>query len=79
MDQTRRHWLTRERALGYATILVITELALFAFCVAGSYGLVVPLDHQPSTDFLSFYAAGAMSDSGTPWLVYDHAAHHAVW
>ena len=63
---------------GYATILAITEMALFAFCVAGSHGLIVPLDHQPSTDFVSFHAAGALANAGTPWLAYDHAAHHAA-
>lgn len=78
LEQRHRRWLTRERAIGYATILAITELALFAFCVAGAHGLIVPLDHQPSTDFVSFHAAGALANRGTPWLVYDHAAHHAA-
>jgi hypothetical protein len=64
--------------LGYATILAITELALFAICVAGAHGLIVPLEHQPSTDFVSFHAAGALANAGTPWLAYDHAAHHAA-
>jgi alpha-1,2-mannosyltransferase len=73
-----RKFLTRERVVAYATILAITELVLFAFCVAGSHGLVVPLDHQPSTDFVSFHAAGALANAGTPWLAYDHAAHHAA-
>src|SRR5579862_6048359 len=53
-------------------------MALFAFCVAGAHGLIVPLEHQPSTDFLSFHAAGALADAGTPALAYDHAAHHAA-
>ena len=73
-----RRWLTRERAFGYATILALFEMALFAFCVAGSHGLIVTLDHQPSTDFISFHAAGALADAGMPWLAYDHAAHHAA-
>ena len=71
-------WLTRERMIAYATILAIVEMGLFAFCVAGSHGLIVPLDHQPSTDFVSFYAAGALADAGVPLLAYDHAAHHAA-
>ena len=73
-----RKWLTRERVTGYATILAIAELTLFAFCVAGTHGLIVPLDHQPSTDFVSFHAAGALANAGTPWLAYDHEAHHAA-
>jgi hypothetical protein len=78
MEVPVRKWLTRERAFGYATILAIAEMVLFAFCVAGSHGLIVPMDHQPSTDFISFHAAGTLADAGTPWLVYDRAAHHAA-
>lgn len=73
-----RGWLTRQRVLSYATILAIAEMALFAFCVAGSHGLIVPLDHPTSTDFVSFHAAGALANAGTPWLAYDHAAHSAA-
>jgi hypothetical protein len=76
--RNRDPWLTRERVLAYATILAIVEMGLFAFCVAGSHGLIVPLDHQPSTDFVSFHAAGALADAGTPWLAYDRVAHHAA-
>jgi alpha-1,2-mannosyltransferase len=71
-------WLTRQRMIAYATILAIVEMGLFAFCVAGSHGLIVPLEHQPSTDFVSFYAAGALADAGVPSLAYDHAAHYAA-
>jgi len=76
--RNRDPWLTRERVLAYATILAVVEMGLFAFCVAGSHGLIVPLDHQPSTDFVSFHAAGALADAGTPWLAYDRVAHHAA-
>ena len=76
MPSSGSGWLTRERVIAYATILAIAEMALFAFCVAGSHGLIVPLDHQPSTDFVSFYAAGVLADDGTASLAYDHAAHH---
>jgi alpha-1,2-mannosyltransferase len=71
-------WVNRERVIAYATILAIVEMGLFAFCVAGAHGLIVPLDHQPSTDFVSFHAAGALADAGTPWLAYDRAAHSAA-
>jgi hypothetical protein len=70
--------LTRDRLLAYATLLAIAQLGLFAFCVAGAHGLIVPLDHLSSTDFVSFHAAGALANAGTPWLAYDHAAHHAA-
>jgi alpha-1,2-mannosyltransferase len=78
VTRENRHWLTRERIVGYATILMLAELGLFAFFVAGAHGLIVPLDRQPSTDFVSFHAAGALANAGTPWLAYDRAAHHAA-
>jgi hypothetical protein len=74
----RTSWLTRERIVAYATLLAIAEMALFAFCVAGAHGLIVPMQNQPSTDFASFHAAGALADAGAPWLAYDRAAHHAA-
>ena len=71
-------WLTRERIHAYASILIAIELVGFAFCVAGTYGLVVPLKGPVSTDFVSFYAAGSLVDAGTPALAYDEAAHYAA-
>jgi alpha-1,2-mannosyltransferase len=71
-------WMTRERIVVWACFLAATEFGLFAFGVAGAHGFIVPLDHQPSTDFVSFHAAGALANLGTPWLAYDHAAHHAA-
>jgi alpha-1,2-mannosyltransferase len=71
-------WLTRDRAIGYATILAVAELGLFVFCVAGTHGLIVPLHRQSGTDFVSFHAAGALADAGTPWLAYDRVAHQAA-
>jgi alpha-1,2-mannosyltransferase len=73
-----RNWLTRERALAYLTIFAVTEMILFAFAVACDHGLVIKLDENSSTDFISFYAAGALTNAGMPWLVYDHAAHQAA-
>jgi hypothetical protein len=34
------------------------------------------LQKPTSTDFVSFYAAGTLANSGTPFLAYDQAAHH---
>jgi hypothetical protein len=81
MAEPRRErgpWLNRGRLTGYATLFAITEIGLFAFCVAGAHGLIVPMDHKTSTDFLSFHAAGALTAAGTPWLAYDRAAHEAA-
>jgi alpha-1,2-mannosyltransferase len=67
--------LDRDRVLTYCRILLAVETAVFLFLVAGTHGLIVPLAGPTSTDFVSFYAAGALADAGTPELVYDHAAH----
>src|SRR5271167_2104947 len=70
--------LDRNRVLTYCRILLAVETALFLFLVAGTHGLIVPLAEPTSTDFVSFYAAGALADSGAPELAYDQAAHDAA-
>jgi alpha-1,2-mannosyltransferase len=71
-------WLNAERLRLYVTILLVLELAVFAFIVAGTHGWIVPLDAPNTTDFVSFYAAGNLANAGTPALAYDHAAHLAA-
>jgi glycosyl transferase family 87 len=71
-------WLSRERLRLYVIILLIAELAVFAFLVAETHGWIVPLDKPNTTDFVSFYAAGRLADAGTPALAYEHAAHLAA-
>jgi hypothetical protein len=71
-------WFDRRRVWATAGILFAIELALFLFLVAGTHGWVVSLDRPTTTDFVSFYAAGALADAGTPALAYDHAAHFAA-
>jgi hypothetical protein len=71
-------WLNRTRIHAYAIILLVIEIAVFAFLVAGTHGWIVPLDKPNTTDFVSFYAAGSLADAGTPALAYDHAAHLAA-
>ena len=58
--------------------LLIIEIALFLFVVAGTHGLIVPLAKPNSTDFASFYAAGSLADAGTPALAYNQAEHYAA-
>jgi hypothetical protein len=70
--------LDRDRVLAYCKVLLAVEIAVFLFAVAGTYGLILPLAGPTSTDFVSFYAAGALADSGTPELAYDKAAHDAA-
>ncbi|HEX3882388.1 MAG TPA: glycosyltransferase family 87 protein [Stellaceae bacterium] len=71
-------WLDRRRIGLLAAILLAVELVFFAFIVAGTHGWIVPLDKPCTTDFVSFYAAGALADAGTPALAYDQAAHLAT-
>lgn len=67
--------LARNRVLTYCRILLAVETGVFLFLVAGTHGLIAPLAGPTSTDFVSFYAAGALADSGTPELAYNQAAH----
>jgi hypothetical protein len=71
-------WLGRRRVIAYGAILLVLELAGFAFLVAGTHGLIVPLEKPTTTDFVSFYAAGKLAAAGTPALAYDQAAHYAA-
>ena len=70
--------LDRRRVNAYCAMLLAGELVLAVFYVAGTYGLIVPLEGPATTDFVSFYAAGSLADAGTPELVYDNAAHLAA-
>ncbi len=71
-------WFERKRVRVAAAMLLAIELVVFAFLVAGTHGWIVPLQSPTTTDFVSFYAAGALADAGTPALAYDQAAHHAA-
>lgn len=71
-------WFDRSRVRAASGLLLAAELAILLFLVAGTHGWVVPLERPTTTDFVSFYAAGALADAGTPALAYDHAAHHAA-
>jgi alpha-1,2-mannosyltransferase len=70
--------LDRNRVLTYCRILLAIETAVFLFLVAGTHGLIAPLAGPTSTDFVSFYAAGALAGSGTPELAYNQAVHDAA-
>jgi len=71
-------WLDR-RCVGVgAGILLALQIAAFAFAVAGTHGWIVRMPKLPTTDFVSFYAAGQLADAGTPALAYDRTAHFAA-
>src|ERR1700751_1143225 len=67
-----------ERLFLGCKVLLALEILIALFLVAGTYGLIVPLTKPLTTDFVSFYAAGTLTDAGTPQLVYDQAWHHAA-
>jgi alpha-1,2-mannosyltransferase len=71
-------WLERRRIISFCAILLAIELGGFLFLVAGTHGWIVPLPEPASTDFVSFYAAGSLTDAGTPELAYDQPAHQAA-
>jgi len=68
----------RKRIHTGCRLLLIIELALFIFMIAGTHGLIVPLDKPTTTDFVSFYAAGSLAASATPELAYNADAHRAA-
>jgi hypothetical protein len=70
--------LDHRRIYTYCRILLAVEISVFLWFIAGTHGLIVPLSQPTSTDFVSFYAAGALADAGTPELAYDQTAHHAA-
>ena len=71
-------WLTRNRVRDYTTILLIVELVVFLFLVAGTHGWITAQVGPTSTDFVSFYAAGQLANAGTPQLAYDVVAHYTA-
>jgi alpha-1,2-mannosyltransferase len=72
------HLLDRRHLVRYWGALLAIELLASLFFVDGTYGLIVPLPKPATTDFVSFYAAGALANTGTPQLVYDAVQHHAA-
>jgi alpha-1,2-mannosyltransferase len=71
-------WLTRERARGYATILLVMLALASVGWIAASHGGLDPLGKPLGTDFLSFWAASRLALGGQPSLAYQAAAHAAA-
>jgi hypothetical protein len=71
-------FLHRDRCIAWCGVLLVLELLGFLFVAALSYGLIETLPRPVTTSFVSFYAAGALADAGTPALAYDSAAHEAA-
>jgi alpha-1,2-mannosyltransferase len=74
----RGDFLDRARIVGWGRTLLIVEIVALIAIAAGTYGAYVHLEAPSSTDFISFFAAGRLADSGTPTLAYDPAQHRAM-
>ncbi len=70
------HWLTRERAVAWATVLLVLQAMLLLFLALWQHGVFFAVETPSSSDFVSFYAAGKLALAGTPALAYDQAAHY---
>ncbi len=69
------HWLNSRRIYAYCAILLVAEVLVFLFFIAGTHGWIVPLEKPTTTDFASFYAAGQLADAGTAAATYDPHLH----
>lgn len=69
------HWLNAERLRGYAIVIAWVQIAALAVLVATSHGGVDRYGHLLGTDFLSFWTAShLLQTGGNP---YDTALHIA--
>ncbi|MGE0416527.1 MAG: glycosyltransferase family 87 protein [Acetobacteraceae bacterium] len=74
----RADWLTRDRVMAWAAILLALEAILILFIAAWQNGAFFTVTNPISSDFVSFYAAGKLALAGTPDLAYDQAAHYVA-
>lgn len=70
-------WLTRERMLRVAAILLIGYVASFAYLLATADGLNDFRGRPIGTDFSNVYAAGTYALEGKAVLPFDPASQHA--
>jgi alpha-1,2-mannosyltransferase len=70
--------LTRNRMMVWSSLLLLQELCVFAFMIAGTHGAIVGLARPVTTDYVSFYAAGELAHAGEAPLAYDRPAHYAA-
>ncbi len=71
--------LSSARSLRRVAIgLIVMQTLVLGFFVAGTNGLIVKLPRPTTTDFVSFYAAGALADAGRAQDTYTVSTHHAA-
>ena len=66
----------RRRIRTWCVPALALQLCAFLFAVAGTHGLIVPLDKPATTDFVSFYAAGIEANGPDAAISYDPASHY---
>lgn len=71
-------WLTKDRVMAWATVLLALEVLFIGFIAAWQNGLFFEVEKPHSADYVSFHAAGQLALAGTPELAYDQASHLAV-
>ncbi len=71
-------WLTQDRVMAWATVLLVLEVSFISFIAAWQNGLFFDVHKPHSADYVSFHAAGQLALAGTPELAYDQAVHLAV-
>lgn len=62
--------------MAWSAVLLFEEVLIVIFLALWQHGVFVIIDKAPSSDFVSFYAAGKLALAGTPALAYDQAAHY---
>src|ERR1700759_3347966 len=67
--------VARRRVLAYTAMLLAAEIVVSGYFVAATHDLLRPNTAPVTTDFVSFYAAGALADAGTPQFAYHPAEH----
>jgi hypothetical protein len=67
--------LTRKPIIARAVVLLVFQILLLAFLIAGSFGAVTQLGPS-AVSFVSFFAAGQLAAGGHPALAYDQTFHY---
>ena len=75
---TAGRWLSPRRVHWIAGILFGVEVLIFGLLALATHGYFGPMNPPGSSDFLSFYAAGKLTDQGQASAVYDQTRHWAM-
>jgi alpha-1,2-mannosyltransferase len=68
-------WLSRERVRAYAIIVLAVEGVALLIIAARTHDLILPINPPVAFDYVSFYAAGDLTDHGAAALAYDEEIH----